>query len=74
MTDFPIRAEDTSSDFHEPSAFNIAGAFPVTDEIVRKVERAKRRARIDRFVNRKSLLYAAAALIGYAVVACSFRR
>ena len=74
MAELQIRAEDTSSDFHEPSAFNIAGAFPVTDEVVRKVEQARRRAQIDRFVNRKSLFYAAAALIGYAAVSYAFRR
>lgn len=74
MSEISIRSEATSSDFHEPTAFNIAAAFPVTDDIVRNVEAIRRRQHLQRMINHQSLCYAAAAVVGFVAVAFAFRR
>jgi len=74
------RSEDTAMDASPPNDFNIAQAFPVTDDLVRKVARARRRRQFEelldrqKLLNRQSLCCAAAALIGFALVAYAFRR
>ncbi|RYD37252.1 MAG: hypothetical protein EOP87_03930 [Verrucomicrobiaceae bacterium] len=68
------RSEDTSMDAHPPNDFNIARAFPVTEDLIRKVARERRRQQFEKLLNRQSLCCAAAALVGFAVVGYAFRR
>lgn len=63
MTQLEIQREETSSDFHEPNRFNIAGAFPATDGIVRKVAAERRRRRREAILDHPSFWVMVAALI-----------
>lgn len=75
MTQLELRREETSTDFHEPNRFNIAGAFPVTDRIVRKVAAERRRRQVQAVLGHPSLWVMAAAMAGFAAGAVlSYRR
>lgn len=65
MTQLELRGEETSSDFHEPNRFNIAGAFPVTNRIVRKVAAERRRRRMEAILGHPSLWVVTAAITGF---------
>jgi len=69
-----IRPEERSADSSNPTCFNIAGSFPVTDKLVRRVERQRRRRLINLVIRGEPLQMAVAVLIGYSAVAYLLRR
>mgnify|MGYP003577506901 FL=1 len=68
------RSEETSSDFSPPGNYNIAEAFPVTDELVRRIRRNHRRELIHKIVSGPSLCCAALLIGGFAVAGIAHRR
>jgi hypothetical protein len=67
-------SEDTSNAFAPTHDFNIAQAFPVTDGLVRKVARERRRHQVEQLLHSKPLHCVAAVLIGVALMGLVFRR
>lgn len=68
------RTEDTSATPAPPHDFNIAQAFPVTDELVRKIRKNQRREVLHRIINGPSLGYAVVLIAGFALVGLMSRR
>lgn len=68
------RSEDTSADTAPPNDYNIAEAFPVTDELVRRIRRDQRRELVHKIVNGPSLCCAALLIGGLALAGIAHRR
>lgn len=68
------RAEDTSADIAPPNDYNIAQAFPVTDELVRRIRRNQRRELLHKIVNGPSLACAALVIGSFALAGVMIRR
>ena len=68
------RSEDTSAAFAPPHDYNIAEAFPVTDELVRRIKRNQRREMLHKIVTGPSLCCAALLIGGLALVGMAHRR
>jgi hypothetical protein len=69
-----VRSEETGADYCPPNDFNIAQAFPVTDQLVRKVEREKRRQQMERVAKNPGTLCLAGAILGFVIGAGLARR
>lgn len=73
MENQTYRSEDTSSAHLPTAGFNIAGAFPVTDAIVRKVERARWQRKSQRILEHsRTVLWVAAGYLLLRAVRRSF--
>jgi len=68
------RAEDTSTDIAPPNDYNIAQAFPVTDELVRRIRRNQRHELLHKIVNGPSLACAALLIGGLALIGMASKR
>lgn len=68
------RTEDTSTDPAPPHDYNIAEAFPVTDELVRRIRRNQRRELLHKIVNGPSLACAALVIGGLALAGIASKR
>lgn len=69
-----VRSEETGADYSPPNDFNIAQAFPVTDRLVTKVEREKRRRQMERLAKSPTTYCLAGAILGFLIGASLARR
>jgi hypothetical protein len=59
------RSEDTSADYSPPNDFNIARAFPVTDVLIKRVNKTRRHQQIKRIIDGSPFRIAAAMIGGF---------